>query len=152
MKRVLLPSIVSIGLLAMAPMARGSDASLEHALKAYKTKLTTDVAYLSSFSAPSKSRATATLRRLSKVAGDLAGATRAANGQQASTKSGRKGRKLVLEGLHDATLAVRDARASATAAKSGQRPTAKRDARSEQAKINNAIPMLEQGGKLLHLF
>jgi hypothetical protein len=152
MKRLLLPSIVSIGLLAMAPMARGSDASLEHALKPYKTKLTTDVAYLSSFSAPSKSRATATLRRLSNVAGDLAGATRAANGQQASTTSGRKGRKLVLQGLHDATLAVGDARASATAAKSGQRSTAKRDARSERAKINKAIPQLEQGGMLLHLF
>jgi hypothetical protein len=152
MKRVLLPLIVSIGLLAVAPLAQASDASLEHALKPYKTKLTTDIAYLSSFSAPSKSRAAAALRRLSKVGGDLAGVTRAANSQQASTKSGRKGRKLVFEGLHDATLAVGDARVSATVAKSGHGSTAKRDARSERAEINNAIPLLEQGGKLLHLF
>jgi hypothetical protein len=151
-QRVALPLLVSLGLLVATPLAQASDASLERALKAYGARLTGDIGYLSSFSAPSKRAAGAVLHRLSKVRDDLAGATRAATGRQASTSSGRKGRKLVLSGLHDATAAAGDARACATAARSGNRFAAKRYERQEQSEIGKAIPMLESGGKVLHLF
>jgi len=58
----------------------------------------------------------------------------------------------VLSALHDATVAANDARASATAARSGIRSTAKRDAKKEQSEINKAIALFESGGRLLHLF
>jgi hypothetical protein len=152
MKRFALALLVSLGLLAVAPLAHASDASLEHALKAYKTRLTADIAYLASFSAPSKSAAATALSRLPKLRGDLTGATQAATRQQGSTNSGRKGRTMVLSGLHDAIVATGDAGASAAAARSGNRATAKRDASREQAEINRAIPLFESGGMLLHLF
>jgi hypothetical protein len=58
----------------------------------------------------------------------------------------------VLSALHDATVAVDDAQASASAARSGKRSTAKRDATAERRQINKAIPLFMAGGKLLHLF
>jgi hypothetical protein len=152
MKRVALPLLVSFGVLAVAPLAQASDASLKHALKAYQARLTADIGYLASFSAPSKSAAPASLSKLSKIRGDLTGAAQAATGQQASTPSGRKGRTLVLSGLNDAIIAVGDARASATAARSGDRSTAKNDAKVELSEINKAIPLFESGGRMLHLF
>ena len=152
MKRVALPLLIAIGLLATASFAQASDAGLRRALRPYRARLTTDISYLSNFTAPSKSRTGAALRRLSKIRGDLGGATRAANLQQASTSSGRKGRTLVLSALHDASAAAADARASALAARSGNRSAARRDARKEQGEINRAITSFEQGGKLLHLF
>jgi hypothetical protein len=152
MKRWLLPLLIVAGLLAVAPLAQASDASLKHALSAYKTRLTNDISYLAGFKAPSKSAAGGVLRKLSKVHHDLNGAMVAANGQQASTRSGRKGRTLVLSGLHHALLATSDAQASASAARAGKRGTAKTDAKNEQTEINKAIPQFEQGGRLLHLF
>jgi hypothetical protein len=152
MKRVALSILVLLGMLAAAPLAQASDASLTKALKRYETRLTTDIGYLSSFSAPSRKAAPAALHKLSNVSRDLTGATSAATGQQASTSSGRKGRTQVLSGLHDATLAASDARATAAAARSGKRSTARRDAKEEQREINKAIPLFESGGKLLHLF
>src|ERR1700730_5493802 len=94
MKRIALALLVSLGLLAVAPLAHASDVSLEHALKAYKTRLTADIGYLASFSPPSKSAAATALSRLAKLRSDLTGATQAATRQQASTNSGRKGRTL----------------------------------------------------------
>jgi hypothetical protein len=152
MKRVALLLLVPLGLLVATPFARATDASLERALKAYETRLSGDIGYLSSFSAPSKGAAAAVLHRLSEVRNDLAGATRAATGRQASTGSGRRGRELVLSGLHDAAAAASDARACATAVRSGNRNAAKRDERQEQSEIGKAIPLFESGGKLLHLF
>lgn len=152
MKRVAPALLVSLGLLVASPLAQASDASLKSALKRYEARLTTDIGYLSSFSAPSRSTAPAALSRLSKIRSDLTGAARAATGEQASTSSGRKGRTLVLSGLHDATVAADDARACATAARSGNRSTARGDAKAEQSEINKAIGLFESGGKLLHLF
>jgi hypothetical protein len=152
MNRVVLPLLVSLAVLAAAPFAQASDASLKKALKPYETRLTTDIGYLSNFSAPSKSAAPAALTKLSKIRSDLTGATKAATGQQASTSSGRKGRTQVLSALHDATVAAGDAQACATAARFGNKSTAKRDAKAEQGEINKAIPLFESGGKLLHLF
>jgi hypothetical protein len=152
MKRVALPLLVSFGMLVAAPLAQASDASLTRAVKPYKTRLTADIGYLSSFSVPSKSASSGVVRRLSKIRNDLNGATRAASGQQASTSSGRKGRTLVLSALHDATVATADARACATAAGSGNRSGANRDQRQEQTEIQKAIPLFESGGRLLHLF
>jgi hypothetical protein len=152
MKRSALPLLVLLAPLVPAPLAQASDASLKQALKPYETRLTTDIGYLSGFSAPSRSAAPAALRKLSKAGSDLTGASEAATRQQASTSSGRKGRALVLSGLHDATVAAGDARACATAARSGNRSTAKRDANAEQSEINKAIASFESGGKLLHLF
>jgi hypothetical protein len=152
MKRIALPLVVAIGLLVVAPSAQASDASLRRALKPYTGRLTTDIAYLSNFTAPRKSRAAAVLGKLSKIRGDLSGATRAATTNLASTNSGRKGRTLVLSGLSDATVAAGDARASATAARSGNRSGARRSAKKERTLINKAITLLPEGGKLLHLF
>jgi hypothetical protein len=152
MKRTALLLPVLVAVLAAAPFAQANDASLTKALKRYETRLTTDIGYLSSFAAPSKNGARAALSKLSKVRSDLGGATNAANGQQASTASGRKGRAQVLSALHDATVAASDARASATAARSGLRSTAKRDAKNELSEINKAIALFESGGRLLHLF
>jgi hypothetical protein len=152
MKRIALSVLVMLGLLAGAPIAHASNASLTHALKPYETRLTTDIGYLSSFSAPSRTAASAALTKLSRVRRDLSSATGAASGQQASTNSGRKGRTLVLSAMHDATLAAGDAQASATAARAGRHGVARRDAQSEQTEISRAIPSFESGGRLLHLF
>jgi hypothetical protein len=152
MKRVVLPLVVLLALLAPAPLALASDASLKKALKPFKARLTADIAYLAGFSAPSRARASGALSKLATIRKDLSGATRAATNNKASTKSGRKGRTLVLSALHDATLATGDARASAKAARSGNRSAAKRDAKHERSEINKAIPRFESGGKLLHLF
>ena len=57
-----------------------------------------------------------------------------------------------LPALHDATVAASDARASAAAARSGLRSTAKRDAKNELSEINKPIALFESGGRLLHLF
>ncbi len=146
----LLAVLVALG--AGTPVALASDVSLTKALKRYETRLTSDIAYLSSFAAPSKTAAPAALRALSKIRRDLTGAIRAANGQQASTSTGREARTLVLSGLHYATGAAGHAKASATAARSGAVFTAKHAARAEQTEIHKAIPLFERGGKLLHLF
>jgi hypothetical protein len=152
MKRFVLWLFVSLGVLMIPPLALASDASLKGALKPYEGRLTTDIGYLSSFSA--SSRSAADLRQLAQRGsrGDLFGATRAASHQQASSSSGRKGRTLVLSALADATVAAGDARASAIAARSGNRSAAKRYGREEQSGINKAIPLFESGSKLLHLF
>lgn len=152
MKRVALPLLVVLGLVAVTPIAQASDQSLRRALQPYKARLTADIGYLASFTAPTKSNAAAALRRLSGVRSDLNGATRAATGQQASTSSGRKGRTLVLSGLEHAITAAGDARASASAARSGNRATATRDARHERGEINHVVTLFESGGRLLHLF
>ncbi len=152
MKRLTPPFIVLLALVLTAPVAWASDSSLEHALSAYKGRLTTDIGYLASFSAPSRSSAGAARSKLSKVESDLAGARRAATGQQASSSSGRRGRTLVLSGLGDAISAAGDALSSANAARSGNSSTARSDARSESSEINRAIPLFQQGGMLLHLF
>jgi hypothetical protein len=141
-----------LGLLALAPLAQASDATLEKAMKPYEKRLTTDISYLSNFSAPSKKAAPSTLTKLSTIGGDLAGATKAAASHQASTSSGRRGRTQILAALHDATAATSDAKASATAARAGKTSTAKRDAKTEQSQITKAIPLFESGGKLLKLF
>ncbi|MHB1571932.1 MAG: hypothetical protein ACYCXW_24030 [Solirubrobacteraceae bacterium] len=137
---------------AFASAANASDASFRRALAPYKTKLTTDIAYLSNFSAPSKRAAPSSLRTLSRISRDLAGATKAAKGQQGSTTSGRKGRSEVLSALSYATSATSYARSSATAARGGNRSRALAYARSEQARIDKAIPLFEDGGRRLHLF
>lgn len=152
MKRGALPLLVALGLLVAAPLAQANDASLEHALKPYEARLTKDIGYLSSFSAPKKSAATAALHRLAKIHTDLTGATHAATTHQASTSSGRRGRTLVLSALHDAIVALGDARSCATAARSGNGSAAKRDRKQALKEINKAIPLFEAGGTLLHLF
>lgn len=144
--------LFSFGLLAAVPIAQANDSSLTKALKRYENRLTTDIGYLSGFTVPSRKAASAVLAKLTKVRTDLAGATHAAGARQASTSSGRKGRTQVLSALHDATVAASDAQSCATAARSGNRSTAKRDAKAEQSEINKAIPLFESGGKLLHLF
>jgi hypothetical protein len=151
MKRIAL-SLLSFGLLAAAPLAQASDRSLEQALRAYQARLTSDIGYLSSFSTPSRGSAGAVLSRLSRIGGDLNGASRAARGQRASSHSGSRGQSLILSALGNASVAVSDARAAAYAARSGNRSTASRDARAEQSAINRAIPQFESGGHLLHLF
>lgn len=152
MKRVLTPLVICSALLAVAPFAHASDSSLKHALKAYEANLTKDIAYLASFKAPSKSGASAALHKISKVESDLNGAKQAANGQQASSSSGKTGRSKVLSALHYALVAASDAKASATAARSHEASTAKKDAKATVSETNKAIPLFESGGKLLHLF
>jgi hypothetical protein len=150
--RVAAPLLVVLGLLVAVPLAQASDASLKRAMKAYESRLTTDIGYLSNFSVPSRSAASTVLHKLSKIGTDLSAATRTAKGQQASTNSGRKARTLLLSALSDATTGTGDARTCATAARSGNRSAAKRDQRNEQNEINKAIPLFESAGKLLHLF
>ena len=152
LRRVGVLSLVAIGLLLGAPLAQASDASLEHALKSYEKRLASDIGYLSSFSTPTRSGAPAALRTLSSVRADLTGATKAANSNQASTSSGRTGRAQVLSALHGAATAAIDAEHCATAARSGHRTQARRDATAEQRAINQAIVLFEAGGKRLHLF
>jgi hypothetical protein len=152
MRRIALSCLVSITVLVTPALARASDASLKHALAGYQAKLTSDIGYLSNFSAPSRSAAGGVLRRLSGVQGDLSGASRAASGQQASSSSGRKGRALVLSALSEALTAAGDARAAADAARAGNTSGARSDAGKERSAINQAIPHFEQGGALLHLF
>ncbi len=152
MKRIALPCLVTIAALAVAPGALASDASLQHALKAYEARLTSDIGYLASFAAPNRSAAGAALTKLSGVQRDLSAASRAASGQQASSSAGRNGRSLVLSALSGASTAARDAAAAATAARAGRGATASGDVKAEQAAIDRAIPQFEQGGRLLHLF
>jgi hypothetical protein len=152
MKRFTIPLLVMLGLLALAPLAAASDKSLENALKPYKTKLTTDVAYLAAFKAPSKSKAGGVLKKLSKIEGDLNGAKNAANGQQASTSGGTQGRSEVLSGVGDLLAGAGDAKSSASAAKAGKSGKAKSDAKQALKEINKAIPVLEAGGMKLKLF
>jgi hypothetical protein len=147
-----IPLLASGAVLVAAPLVQASDRTVTHALKPYEARLTADVGYLASFSAPSKGAAAGALGRLSKVSKHLSGAKRAASGQMASSSSGRKGRTEVLQALNDALLATGDARASAEAARAGKRSTARRDAKAEQREINKAIPLFESGGKKLHLF
>jgi hypothetical protein len=152
MKRLAPLVFALLGLLAAAPLAAASDVSLRTALKPYEARLTTDIGYLSSFSAPSRSAAPAVLSMLSKVRSALSGATLAASRQQGSSSSGRKGRAQVLSALGYATAAADEAGASANAARAGNRSAAKLDAKQEQSKITKAIPLFKSGGSLLHLF
>jgi hypothetical protein len=151
-RRVVPALVASFGLLVAASPAHASDASLRRALKPYTTRLTRDIGYLSSFTVRSKKAVPGVIRRLTGIRRDLAGATRAATVNHASSKPGRRGRELVLLGLHDATVAAGKARASANAVRSGRRALATRDQRQERREINMAIRALEAGGKLLHLF
>ena len=137
---------------ALTAPAHASDASFKRALSPYKTKLTTDIAYLSNFSTPSKRAASGSLNTLARIGRDLSGATSAARGQQGSTSSGREGRSEVLSALRYATSATSFARSSASAARVGNRSLAAGYARSEQATIKKAIPLFEDGGRRLHLF
>ncbi len=152
MKRVSLLCLVSTAMLVSPSLARASDASLEHALAAYQSRLTSDIGYLANFSTPSRSGAAGALARLSSVQSDLTGASRAASGQQASSSAGRKGRALVLSALSEAITATGDARAAADAARAGKGSAARSDAAKEHSAIDEAIPRFEQGGSLLHLF
>jgi hypothetical protein len=152
MKRAVLPLLlVLIGLLA-TPVALASDSSLEKALKPYKTKLTTDIAYLAGFKAPAKSKASAASKELGKIESTLNGAKKAAKSQQASSTKGRTGQADVIAGVTDALTATSQAKASAAAAKSGKASTAKADAKTEFKTVSKAIPLLETGGKDLGLF
>lgn len=144
--------VLPLALLIVVPLAQASDASLERALKAYKGRLTVDIAYLSNFSVPSHKAAATVLHKLSKVRSDLSGARRAATHQQASSSSARKGQALVLSALRDVLAAESDAHACAAAVRSADRAAAKRDQAKEQSEVNKAIPLFESGGKLLHLF
>jgi hypothetical protein len=144
--------LASLATVLTTGVAQASDASLKNALKAYEMRLTSDIGSLSSFTVPSKNAANGVLGKLSTIAKDLSGATRAANGQQASTSTGRTGRIEVLSALNYASTATRDARASASAAKAGKSSTARSDQSQEQSAINKAIPLFESGGKKLHLF
>jgi hypothetical protein len=152
MKRVVLPLLVLLGLLAVAPAGFASDQSLAKALKPYKSKLLVDVAYLGNFKAPSKSKAAAALKRLSTIKKDLTGAKNAAEGQQASTSKGTTGRTDVINGVTDMLTATSDAVNSAKAAKSGKTSAAKSDAKAEFKEVNKGIPPLEAGGTDLGLF
>ena len=152
MKRVLVPLVVCSALLAVAPFAQASDSSLKSALKSYEANLTKDIGYLATFKAPSKSGASAALHKISKVESDLNAVEHAASGQQASSSSGRTGRSEVLSALHYALVAAGDAKASATAARSHNASTAKKDAKATVSETNKAIPLFESGGKLLKLF
>ncbi|HWE32832.1 MAG TPA: hypothetical protein VG410_05055 [Solirubrobacteraceae bacterium] len=151
MKRLLTAAL--LGIVVLVPVAHASDTSLEKALKAYKHKLTTDIAYLSSFAAPSKSATASVSKKLSTIRADLKGAQSAAQNNQASSASGRKGRSEVLTGLGYALVAEGDAKAAASAAASGKKATAKSDAKKARAEIaNKAIAPLESGGMALGLF
>ncbi len=152
MKRIAWPCLVTIAALVLAPGAQASDSSLQHALKAYQSRLTSDIGYLAGFGVPSRSGAGATLTRLARVHGDLAAASRVASGQQGSSSSGRRGRSLVLAALSGASTATSDAEAAARAARAGRSSSARSDVSAEQAAINRAIGEFEQGGRLLHLF
>lgn len=152
MKRIALPCLVTIVALGLAPGAQASDASLQHALKAYQARLTSDIGYLAGFTVPSRSAAGRALTRLAGVHRDLAAASGAASSQQASSSSGRRGRSLVLAALSGAITATGDAEAAASAARAGRSSAARSDVAAEQAAINRAIPQFEQGGRLLHLF
>jgi hypothetical protein len=152
MKRAVVPMIVLLGLLAVAPAGLASDKSLAKALKPYKTKLTTDVAYVATFKAPSKSKAGAAETKLKKIKTDVTGAKNAATGQQASTSKGKTARADVLEGLGYVLNAIKDAHSSAAAAKKGKASTAKSDAKAAVTETNKAIPPLEAGGQDLGLF
>ena len=152
MKRIALPWLVMLAVLAGAPGAQASDASLQHALKAYEARLTSDIGYLASFAAPSRGAAGAALTKLSGVQRDLAAASRAASGQKGSSSTGRKGRSLVLSALGGASTAAGDAVAAASAVRAGRGGAVKGDVAAEQRAINRAIPQFEQGGRLLHLF
>jgi len=150
MKRIALA--VLMGTLVIAPIATASDSSLKNALKPYRNKLTSDIAYLASFSPPSKRAANSVSKKLSKIRTDLKGAQSAANKNQASSQKASTGRSEVLSGLSYALTATADAKASAAAAHSGKKSTARKDAKSERTEINKAIPKLEAGGKALGLF
>lgn len=144
--------VIWAALLAAAPLANASDATIRHALKPYKKKLETDIAYLAAFSAPSRSAAPAALHKLSKIRTDLTGASHALQHQTASSSKGTKGRTDVLNALHTALTATSDAKNSATAAHTGHQSTAGTDAKSAKKEINKAIPQFETGGSLLKLF
>jgi hypothetical protein len=151
MKRLLTAAL--LGTLVLVPFAHASDASLEMALKAYKHKLTTDIAYLSTFAAPSKRAAGGVSKRLSTISSDLKGARSAAQDNQASSAKGSKGRSEILAGLGYALVAEADAKAATSAAASGKMATAKSEAKKARAEIaNKAIGPLESGGMALGLF
>ena len=152
MKRFALPVLIGLSLLVPVSLAQASDRSLEHAIAKYKARLTSDIGYLASFSAPSRKSAPGVEKRVSTILHDLSGATSAAKSQKASSKSVKHGQSLILSALHDATLAADDAQASARAARGGNGSGAKHDARKERTEINRAIPLFESGGRLLHLF
>lgn len=152
MKRGLVALAVAVALLGLAPLASASDSSLRRALNGYKSRLTSDISYLAYFSAPSRSRTSSVLSRLSGVSSDLNGAIRAANGQRSSSRTGSRAKSLLLAAFGYALSATGYARASAYAARSGRGSSARSDARAEQGQINRAIPLFEQGGRLLHLF
>jgi hypothetical protein len=151
MKRAVLPVLVLIGLLA-TPVALASDKSLKTALEPYKTKLTTDIGYLASFTAPTKSKGAAATKQLGKIESTLKGVKNAAESQQASSSKGSTGRTDVIAGVTDALTATADGKAAASAAKSGKSSSAKSDAKAELKAIDKAIPLLETGGKDLGLF
>jgi hypothetical protein len=152
MKRVAVPMLVLFSLLALASTGLASDASLKSALKPYKKKLTSDVAYVATFKAPAKSKAGAAEKKLKRIKTDVTGAKNAATGQQASTSKGTTARADVLKGLGYVLIAIKDANSSAAAAKSGKASTAKKDAKAAVKETNKAIPPLEAGGTDLGLF
>ena len=152
MRRTLASSLAVVGLLASPTLAHASDTSLRHALSTYESRLTSDIGRLANFAVPSRAAAASTVAAMTKVNADLEGAVRAATAQKASTSAGRRGRTLVLSGLHEAIVAAGDAKAAALAARTGHGAAARAQAAKERAAINRAIPLFESGGKLLHLF
>lgn len=152
MKRTTLVLVVAACVLGFGSSAWASDAGLERALGAYRSRLTADMVYLASFSTPSRGSAGSALSRLAGITRDLTGAVRAASSQRASTRNGSRGVSLLLVAFSDALNAAGDARAAAAAARSGYGSRARNDVRLEQTQINRAIPLFEQGGRLLHLF
>ena len=150
MKRIALS--VVLGGLVIAPAATASDSSLTNALKPYKAKLTSDIAYLATFQAPSKGAAGGVGKKLAKIEKDLKAVRGAAQANQASSSKGATGRSEVLAGVGDALTATGDAKASVAAARAGKKATAKKDAKAARAEIAKAVPVLEAGGHALGLF
>src|ERR1700734_3250323 len=141
-KRITISLLVVVGALAPVATAQASDKSLEKALKPYESKLTTDVAYLATFPAPSKGSAGSAQKKLSKIHGDLSGVEKVANENQGSSANGKAGRTDVIAGVKDALTATADAEAAAKAAKSGKSSTAKSDATNAKNEMKKAIPLL----------
>ncbi len=143
--------LICAALLVAPPLAGASDASIRRVMKPYEQKLTVDIGYLSTFSAPSRSVAPRTLRKLSGIRTELTDASHALEHQKASSRNGRRGRTDVLEALRNALTATADARNSARAARAGHGVTARNDVKAEQREIGKAITQFETGGQLLHL-
>ena len=139
--------------LAVPSAAQASNASLEHALLAYKTTLTADLTFLGSTgSAPTKAAATSLGSKFEQVQADMAKIGRIARGQTPSNSAGRTAQSDVLTALSDAYGSAGDGLAAVAAVRAGQTSTASADMVNEQAEIARSIPDFELGAKALGFF